>query len=169
MELNNTSHQKAMTSRTPGPMLGNCNIHTTVDEFEHWGQGGAHEGGPRKVNAQPFSCPMCHRRWANSTATKEHMASLDVEWRQPIQPTIGGDGPHQSCTCGTNWKFEMMRIYRNPPMINCKGCNPQEEKERARHVTWNAWWQHFHASFFPCKSHNSPERTVEPKLTWELH
>ena len=19
-------------------------------------------------------------------------------WRQPIQPTIGGDGPHQSCT-----------------------------------------------------------------------
>ena len=53
---------------------------------------------------------------------------------------------------------EVMKTWKIRPMTDCEGhCNPQEEKDRARHVTWNAWWQH---GSLPC-------RLVQK--TWAFH
>ena len=75
-----------------------------------------------------------------------------------------GNG-HQSCIVEQIGK-QMLRIWRNPR-------SPQEEKERARHVTWNAWWQHFDVltrHHFRA-NHTIPEQEPwnQPELTWELH
>ena len=62
---------------------------------------------------------------------------------------VGRSGPHRSCTHGTNWTQRMMKTWKIRPMTDCEGhCNPQEEKDRARHATWNAWWQY---GSLPCR------------------
>ena len=145
MGLNNTSQQTALTFRTP--MLGYCNFHHHGGQIRTLGTGGAYEGGPRTASVAKCATGDGRRfklGWRGiSMATKEH--------REPNRK-------NQRNSTYDLWRRSISIMF------SLLICNPQEEKERARHVTWNAWWQHFDVltSSFPCKSHNSRERNVEP-------